>query len=138
MKSEEAGMPMSGVEAPIYTQQPNPGYNSQMAPQAGPTGEPMQHQGGPSEPHMLQESYYVSQYSQGQTQSHSNQPQYPTETVYAQGQHVPSHSGPSPQMNHPPQYGGPVSPQASELEPQGGVLAMRSPTEEPKMNGSHF
>ena len=131
-------MPVSGVEAPIYTQQPNPGYNSQMAPQAGPTGEPMQHQGGPSEQQMLQESYFGSQYSQNQTQSHSNQPQYPTQTVYAQGQQVPSQLNPSPQVKHPQQYGGPVSQQASHLGPQGGVLAMQSPTEEPKMNEPHF
>ena len=137
MKTEEAGMPMSGGGAPIYTQQPNPGYNSQMAPQAGYTGEPMQHQGGSSEQQMLQESYPGSQYSQGQTQSYSNQPQYPIQTVYPQGQQVPSQSYPSPQGKYPPQNGAPVPQQASHFGPQNGVLEMPSPTEEAKMNDPH-
>ena len=137
MKIEEAGMPVSGVGAPNYTQQPNPGYNSHMAPQAGYTGEPIQFQGGSSEQQMLQESYSGSQYSQSQTQSHLSQPQYPIKTVYPQGQQIPSESDPSPQVKYPPQYGGPVSQQASDIGPQGGVLAMRSPTEEPQMNDPH-
>lgn len=130
-------MSMSGEGAPMYTQQPNPGYNGQMAPQANYTGEPMQFQGGPSEQQMLQESYTGSQYSQGQNQSHSNQPQYPIQTVYSQGQQVPSQSYPSPQGEYPPQNGAPVPQQASHLVPQDGVLEMRSPTEEAKLNDLH-
>ena len=128
---------MSGVGAPNYTQQPNPGYNSQIAPQAGYTGEPMQNQGTPFEQQMFQESYSGSQYSQGQPQSHSNQPQYPVQTVYPQGQQVPSQSYPWPQGEYSPQNGAPVPQQASHLGPQDGVLELRSPAEEAKGNDPH-
>ena len=137
MKNEEAGMPMSGEGAPIHTQQPNPGYNGQTAPQAGYTGESMQYQGGTSEQQMLQESYSGSQYSQGQTQSHSNQPQYPIQAAYPQGQQVPPQSHPSPQGSYAPQYGGAVPQQVSHLGPRDGGLEIRSPTEEPKTNDPH-
>ena len=127
-------MPMSGVGAPVYTQQPNLGYDSRMAPQAGHTGEPMQYQGEPSEQQMFQRSYSGSQNSPGQTQSHSNQPQYPIQTVHPQGQQVQSQFYPSPQEKYPLQNVAPVPQQASHLGPQDGVLEMRSPSEEAKMN----
>ena len=137
MKVEEAGMPMSGLEAPSYTQQPNPGYNNQMAPQAGYTGESMQYQEPSSEQQMLQESYSGSQYSQGQTQSQSNQPQYPIQPLYPQGQQVPPQSYQPPQGTYPPQNGAPVPQQAGHLGARDGVLAMGSPTEEAKRNDLH-
>ena len=134
MKNEEAGISMSGEGAPMYTQQPNPGYNGQMAPQTSSTSEPMHFHGGSSEQQMLRDSYTGSQYSQGQDQSHSNPPHYPIQNVYSQGQQVPSQPYPSPQGKHenPTQNGAQVPQQASHLVPQDGVLEMRSPTEEAK------
>lgn len=145
MKVEEAGMPMSGVEAPIYTQQPNPGYNGyngEMAPQAGHTGEPTQYQEPPAEQQMLQESYSGSQYSQVQTQSQSNQPQYSIQPVYPQEPQISPQCYHSPQGMYPPQSGAPVPQQTipqqvGHLGAKDGDLAMRSPTEEAKTNNLH-
>lgn len=128
MKTQEAGMPLGGVGAPTYTQQPPSEYNNQMAPQGGYTGQPMQHQGGgqPYQP-MAQEPYPGGQYPQ-------NQPQYPNQPSYPQGQQVPMQSYPSPQGEYPPQYGSPGPQQASYPEPREGVSEMHSPTEGSKMN----
>lgn len=133
MKNEEAGMPMGGVGAPAYTQQPSPENYSQTTPQGGFSGQPMmQNQGGPP-----QEPYSGSPYPQGQTQHLPNQPQYTNQTPYPQGQQVSSQSYPSPQGEHPPQYGGQVPQQASYAGPRDGVSEMHSPTEVTKMSDPH-
>lgn len=131
-KNEEAGMPMGGVGAPTYAQQPGSDYNNQMGPQGGYTGQPMQHHDvGQPQQSMAQEPYPAGQYHQGQ-------PQYPNQTSYPQGQQqVPMQSYPSPQGEYPPQYGGPVPQQASYAEPRDGVSEMHSPTEPTMMNGPH-
>ena len=127
MKNEEAGMPLGGVGAPTYTQQPPSEYNNQMAPQNGYTCQPMQYQGGPPHQPMAQEPYPGGQYPQ-------NQPQYPNQTPYPQGQQAPMQSYLSPQGEYPPQYGSPGPQQASYPEPREGVSEMHSPIEGSKMN----
>ena len=146
MKNEEAGMPMGGVGAPTYTQQPGPEYtNNQAGPQGGYTAQPMQHQGGPPQLPVPQEQYPGSQYPQGQTQypqaqaQHSPNPaNYPNPTLYPQGEQAPAaQSYPSPQSEHPPQYAGSAPQQASYPGPRDGVSEMHSPTETPQANNPH-
>lgn len=139
-KNEEAGMPLGGVGAPTYSQQPGAEYNNHMAPQGGYTGQPMQTQGGPPQQPMAQEQYSGEQYSGGQYfggQYPQGQPQYPNQASYPQGQQVPMQNYPSPQGEYPPQYGGSIPHQASYPEPRDGVSEMHSPTEVTKMNGPH-
>lgn len=126
MTNEGAGMPLGGVGAPTYTQQPAAEYNNQLAAQGGYTGQPMQNHGGPPHQPMAQEPYPGGQYPQ-------SQPQYPHQNSYSQSQQVPMQSYPSPQGEYPPQYGGPPQ-QASYPEPQEGVSEMHSPTEVTKTN----
>ena len=131
IKNEEAGMPPGGAGAPAYTQQPGSGYNDQMAPQGGYTGQPMmQSQVGSPQQSMPPDPYSAGQYPQGQ-------PQYPSQASYPQGQHVPLQTYPSPQGEYPPQYGSSVPQQASYPDPREGVSEMHSPTEPPTMNDPH-
>lgn len=130
MKYEEAGMPMGGVQAPTYTQQPDPNYNNQMPSQGvyTSTGPPLQNQ--------VQQSVPQEPYPGGQPQPLQNQPQYPNYTSYPQEGQVSSQSYPSPQGEYPPQYAGSVPQQTSYPEPRDGVAEMHSPTEGLKKDGS--
>ncbi|CAD6580762.1 MAG: hypothetical protein ASARMPRED_000320 [Alectoria sarmentosa] len=127
MNNEEAGMPVGGGGAPIYTPKPGSEYNNQLDPRGAYTGQSTQSQGGSPQQPMSQEPYSGGQYSQGQAQ-------YSSQTSYPQDQQIPLQTYPSPQGEYPPQYGGPVPQQTSYPEPPNGVSEMHSPTEVSKTN----